>query len=185
MKVRKIFTLITTFMLSAILLTGNVTALGAHSNLLLNMTQPKIYDIEEFLNAQDISINYGEFPNPNNYNSLSATSDSLITSSSAVAAYPLDNPTWIDSMQVSWKEGNSTARHTLYSQLGEVYYSGWAQLTMYSNHNGTYYNPILFKVAPDTLFASTETVYHPLIGMNSSNLDPLFRASYTEENNTI
>lgn len=73
---------------------------------------------------------------------------------------------WTDTMRVSWKEDNTTAYHTLTCGVGDVYYSGWAQITSYTNHNGTYNNVYVLGVAPGTLFSCWEVYSSPSAGYN-------------------
>jgi len=73
---------------------------------------------------------------------------------------------WIDTMRVSWTEGNTTAYHTLTCGVGDVYYSGWAQISSYTNHNGTYNDVYVLGVAPGTLFSCWEVYSSPSAGYN-------------------
>ncbi len=87
----------------------------------------------------------------------------------------LNCPFWADSKTVSWKDGNTTARHTLTSRLASVYvYSNYGiHLSEYTNKNGTYYDVMMYPVAPGTHFFCDDTT-RTASGTYGNGLDPFW-----------
>jgi hypothetical protein len=87
----------------------------------------------------------------------------------------LDVSAWSDNKKVSWKEGNTTATHTMTCRLNAVYVYASSKKTYskYTNHNGTYTNVVVYDAAPQTLFMSADVQRSSTLGSYSDYTDPV------------
>ncbi len=100
--------------------------------------------------------------NNNLFNTNALPGQSSTTYSESDYGYKLTlSKAWSDSMKVTWKVGRSTAYHSLTSSISTVYYSGYYQVSSYTNHKGTYKNVYVLKVSPYTLFGSYDITKTP------------------------
>lgn len=156
MKVKKIITLITTFMLSAILLTGNVTALGI-SDSLSSLSTNRVSSVNVSLKVPALSVGNG----------------AKAQVAAARGAFYLGDVGFEDSNTVSWRDtgpygGTTTYRDTLSTRVSELYLASTTgqALVWYQNHKYRYttnstWTIALFPVDTDTAFMWTESGNYP------------------------
>lgn len=148
MKIRKVFTAFLCVFMSVAMLSINVLALNAKE------TQEKSIELQK--------------------NILSVTENKISAVVSDDIVY-LGNVNWSDSKTVKWKEGNTTAYHTITSRLSDLYvYDTYVIASSYTNYKGTYSNVWLLEVAPNTLFMSADVYNSPSTGYNRDYTDPYF-----------
>lgn len=94
MKIRKIFTAVLCAFMSIALLSANAFALNAKE------TQAKATELQRNI----LSVTENEIP--------AVLSDDIVY---------LGNVDWSDNKTVKWKEGNTTAYHTITSRLSDLY----------------------------------------------------------------
>lgn len=149
---KKLLSIILTAVIASMSLTGNVTA--EENNDYVECESIFAQETQTALDSlSSLDFVYGDIGG--------------IASYSSSDIYHIEiSEQWTDTMKVSWRENNTTAYHTLTCGVGDVYYSGWAKISSYTNHNGTYNNVYVLGVAPGTLFSCWEVYSSPSTGYN-------------------